>query len=358
MSINTKQVTLTVIDADEITRIEKQQTDSAISVATLTSQVQDLTAKLAALTPTPPPPPPVVTRGELVIEGGKLRQVGMATGDSVVLRVMEISYGESDHTFGPDKICALVKSLGFNGISPLFDNSFSSLLYMKALGDAALRAGLVFLPNGDHVRGGRAWLTNPENVAYLNSLPNCIVRLEIEVDIAVSNTDPTNADYYNGCMGLVAAYRAAGGTRIIQVGAYQGGRRLEHVIASGVQVATSDRRTLLGWQAYWSKTGTWYQGCAGVSSGVKGTLEGIGRLATLPAASCLGLVWRNAEQALCDALLLIDECIRLKQSFMWWEMAKDGITDNNIMDSWKLDTITANGKAIRDKLLPSQRLYY
>ncbi len=274
--------------------------------------------------------------------------------------MIKVSYGDADVSFGPANLCALVKSLGFNGISPLFGQNYGTLAHMKALGDAALAAGLVYLPNGDHQTNGRAWLTKPENVAYWNSLPNCIVRLEIEVDLPGGGDNPPDSAYVAGALGMVLAYRAAGGECVVQVGAYQGGRRLEHVLRAGAQVAAGDplRRTLLGWQAYWSQTGTWYQGCAGLANGTAGTRAGIDAFSKMATAGCLGLLWRTNEQSLVAALTLIDDCIAKGQSFMWWELAKDAIVDNNLMTEWDLKNLSANGALIRDKLKPTQRLYF
>lgn len=322
-------------------------------------RVAELEALLAAATPPPPPPPPAGL-GPLVIEGGKLRRQGMAAGDAVVLRVAEMSYGDSDVNFGADNLCQLIKSMGFNGLSPLFGQGFGDLAHMKALGDACLKAGLIYLPNGDHQTNGRAWLTNAQNVAYWNSLPNCIVRLEIEVDLPGSADFPPDSAYVSGALGLVTAYRAAGGTRIIQVGEYQGGRRVEHALHVGAQVVAGDplHQTLLGWQAYWSDAGTWYQGCAGVANGLAGTRAALDAFSKLPVAGCLGLVWRNAEQKTTGALTLLDDCLAKGQSFMWWEATKDAIVDNNLLVDWELKVLSATGQAIKSKLLPVQRLYF
>lgn len=364
--------TATTISAAELARANaletqaaQQQTQLATQATTITTlqaavAARDLTivqlqALLAAGTP---------ALGDLTIEGGKLRRAGMVAGDSVVMRLAEVSYGSSDIAFGADKLCALIKGLGFNGFSPLFEGSTSgSLANMKLIGDAALRAGLIIGFNGDHMGGGvlgRAWLTDPARVAYVNSLPNAFVRLEIEVDLVNGGDNPPDSAYVAGALGLVNAYRAAGGTRVIQVGAYQGGQRLEHVLRAGATVCAGDphKKTLLGWQAYWGQAGTWYQGCAGLPNGVAGTRAGIDAFSKMANAGCLGLLWKNAGGTLVSALQLVDDCIAKGQSFMWWELSKDGITDNNLFVDWDLLQLSANGAALKAKLLPSQRLYF
>jgi hypothetical protein len=367
--------TATTISAAELARANaletqaaQQQTQLANQATTITGlqatvAARDITiAQLQAILAAVPPPVPVL--GDLTIEGGKLRRAGMPAGESVVMRLAEVSYGSSDIAFGADKLCALVKSLGFNGLSPLFEGSTSgSLANMKLIGDAALRAGLIIGFNGDHMGGGalgRAWLTDPARVAYVNSLPNAFVRLEIEVDLVNGGDNPPDSAYVAGALGLVNAYRAAGGTRVIQVGAYQGGQRLEHVLRAGATVCAGDplKKTLLGWQAYWGQAGTWYQGCAGLANGVAGTRAGIDAFSKMANAGCLGLLWRNAGGSLTGALQLIDDCIAKGQSLMWWEASKDAITDNNLMVDWDLLQLSANGAAVKAKLLPSQRLYF
>jgi hypothetical protein len=322
----------------------------------LADEVAGLAPQTPPAAPTvvvPPPPAPA----ELTIANGKLC---LTNGAPVVMQVLELSYGDSDIQYGADRLCALAKSLGFNAISPLFGNTSGTLANMKLIGDAALRAGLIIGFNGDHVTAGRAWLTDPARVAYVNSLPNAFVRLEIEVDIPTTIANPTNQDYVNGCLGLVNAYCAAGGTRVIQVGAYQGGRRLEHVLAAGAQVCAGDprKKTILGWQAYWSSTGSWYQSCASLPPGVAGTRAGIERFARLGVPGCLGVCWTNAERAPTNMLTLVADCQRLGQSFMVWELAKDAITDNNQMVDWDLKDLSPNGAALKALLLAGQKLYF
>jgi hypothetical protein len=307
------------------------------------------------------PTGPTGSLGELKVINGKLQRVGMAASDQVTMQLMELMYNVDEVQFGADKLCALVKSLGFNGLSPLFGNTYGTLEHMKKIGDAALKAGLIIGFNGDHTSDGRAWLTDPARVAYVNSLPNAFVRLEIEVDIPSSAGDnPTNQQYIDGCLGLVKAYRNAGGTKPIQVGAYQGGRRLEHVLAAGAQVLAGDplKNTLLGWQAYWSNSGSWYQGCAGLPNGVAGTREGIKRFNALSADGSIGICWTNNEGAACDAMTLIDDCTKLNQSWMWWALSRDHLTLNNAMTDWDLKTVSATGKALQAKLVPLQKLYF
>jgi hypothetical protein len=360
------------ITQSELDRANKALTDLAaaqVDVARLTTEKTSLSAEvlrlngviaaLQAQIPVPVPPTPTpAPSGELTILNNKLC---LSNGTPVVMQVLELSYGDSDIAFGADKLCALAKSLGFNAVSPLFGNTSGTLANMKLIGDAAKRAGLIIGFNGDHVSDGRAWLTDPARVAYVNSLPNAFIRLEIEVDLNAAGAEPTNAEYVAGCLGLVNAYRAAGGTRVIQVGAYQGGRRLEHVLAAGAQVCVGDplKKTLLGWQAYWNKDGSWYQSCVpGLASGVAGTRGGIDKFSKLGVPGCLGVCWRNAENALTDMMTLVDDCLRLGQSFMVWELSKDAITDNNVMTDWDLKTLSPNGAALKAKLLPAQRLYF
>jgi hypothetical protein len=362
----------TTISSSELARANQALLDldaARVDVARLTTEKTSLSAEvlrlngviaaLQAQIPLPVTPVvPVPSNAELTIANGKLC---LSTGTPVVMQVLELSYGDSDRTFGADKLCALAKSLGFNAISPLFGDSHGTVERMREIGDAALRAGLIIGFNGDHVSNGRAWLTDPARVALINSYRNAFIRLEIEVDIPASNTNPTNADYVNGCLGLVNAYRAAGGTRVIQVGAYQGGRRLEHVLAAGAQVCAGDpaKKTMLGWQAYWNATGSWYQSCVpGLANGVAGTRAGIDRFSKLGLPACLGVCWRNAENALTDMPTLVDDCLRLGQSFMVWELSKDAITDNNVMVDWDLKTLSPNGAALKSKLLPVQKLYF
>lgn len=337
------------------------------SVASLEAERARLMARVAelqAILDTAPTLPPVVTPvvnppsttppkpsayPGLYADSATLRT---KSGSPVSVRGIELMYGQNAHMLGPAGVCALVKALGGNTLSPLFQPSHSTPAIVASLCTAARSAGLLIGVNADHIDAGRNWLSQREMVSAIDGLGNVFLECEVETP-EVSSA----AQWANGAIGMVKELRAAGWTCPIKVGAPQGGRRVEFPLAAGAEVRAADplKNVLFTWQAYWGKTGQWYQGQAGVPNGIDGTKAAIAKVGQSGLCFLVGLDWAD-DVGETGELELMDECHARGVGYQHWVLTNDHIAQNNLVSGGlSLPNITETGRMIQQKLL-SQRV--
>jgi hypothetical protein len=310
---------------------------------------------------TGPVPNPQPGKTGLWVDGKTLR---LKNGDAVILRGYEMMYGPGSMGVGPVEYCRRMKALGANCIAPLFQTAggANSIGAVKALCDAARAEGLIMGVNADHA-GSRDWLRNPQMVTLLNGYDNLYLCTNVETgDIE------TNQQWFDFVRTVITDVRGMGYKMPVKLGTPQFGRHVKYVVSAGAQALELDplKQIIFTWQAYWKggqlSSGWSYQSENGFmppagQPGVEGTKAAIRAVAKLPICTVIGLDWED-DVGPTGWVDLATECQVQGVSFNHWVITNDGILPgNNVLGSSQtLESITTNGRVMRDWMLANRKM--
>src|SRR5881628_58907 len=284
--------------------------------------------------PPPPPPPPVgVLRA---LPGGKFAD---AAGKAKVLRGVESwAFGSTDLV----KMCAAVKTLGANAVSPLFMGT--DLTRLKALCEAVKSAGLVLCFNPD--QGGQlGFMLSDGAVAVLKQYESTLV---LNYDTELSGTQDggySASQWVSDMKALVAQVRAKGFKCPIRIGSPNAGRAPRYALDRGAEVLAADpeHNLVFACQVYWGTS--YYQGLAGFGNGAAGRAAFLAAAAASPVCFLVGFdatddAGDTGEPAMCD------QCQALGLSYQHWELADPDGSDDDLVQG-DLATLTTLGRSLQ-----------
>lgn len=310
--------------------------------------------------PTGPGSNPQPGKTGLWVDGNTLR---LKSGEAVILRGYEMMYGPGSLGVGAVEYCRRMKALGANCIAPLFrpEGGANSINSVKALCDAARAEGLIMGVNADHA-GSRDWLRNSQMVTLLNGYDNLYLCTNVETgDIE------TNQQWFDFVRTVITDVRNMGYKMPVKLGTPQFGRHVKYVVSAGAQALELDplKQIIFTWQAYWKagSLGNWsYQGENGFmpppgQPGVEGTKAAIRAVAKLPVCTVIGLDWED-DVGPTGWVELATECQAQGVSFNHWVITNDGnLPGNNVLGSSQtLESITPNGRVMRDWMLANRKM--
>jgi hypothetical protein len=344
----------------QVVNLQAQSASQVAQIAVLQARIEELTRPPVVVPPVVVPPvvvPPVVippvtgARTNIYVDGKTLRT---PKGKPFVARGIELMYGPSSAS-NAARVCATVKALGANTISPLFQPGQSNVSAFRGLLDAAKAAGLVVGFNCDHFTNGvsnpplnnRQILCQPSVVALINQYDNVFLECEVET---VWNQSP--ADWKSDVLDMVADFRNAGLLKQpIKVGSPDGGRNCRIPLTAGRDVRAVDSNVIFTWQAYWGTNTApdWtYQGENDFPKGIVGTLAAADEI------NASGLCFLVGLDAVDDigATGYQDLAARLDfhgVGWQWWALSGDGnLTPNNLVtDNLRIETITTTGRNVK-----------
>lgn len=289
------------------------------------------------VTPPPPPPPPPPPTGVIrALPGGGFTN---AAGNPLVIRGVE-SWAFTNTNL--NAMCAAVKTLGANCVSPLFMGT--DLTRLKALCEAAKSNGLLLAFNPD--QGGK--LTFMLSDGAVNILKQYEDRLILNYNTELSGTQDggyTSSQWVNDSKTLVTLVRARGFKCPIRIGSPNAGRAPRYALDRGAEVlaADSEHNLVFACQVYWG-TG-YYQGLAGFPNGAIGRAAFITAAKNSPVCFLLGFdstddVGDTGEPA------MMDRCQELGMSYQHWELADPDGSDDDLV-AGDLVTLTPLGRSIQ-----------
>jgi hypothetical protein len=277
-------------------------------------------------------------------------------------------WGSNAHALGAAGVCDLVLALGGNTVSPLFQGTSvtNTVAEVQSVIDAARARNMRVVVNADHQNpsvggfagGARAWITQPAMVAMLNA--NTDVAM-VSIEVETGDVD-TEQDWLDGIEELITVLRDAGIQNVVKLGAPQGGRMLQFPLNRGEDALALDpipNKMLLTWQCYWGEDGgtiggQFYQGEAGFSDGLAGTLEALAAIAAAELPFLIGFDFED-NVGTTGEISLLSEAHDLDLDFQHWVLTGDTLFDNDLIDrfsSLNISNITPTGEAVQAVLLP------